>query len=376
MAILTPDQIRTEQGLIICEKIIPWGARWDRDNLKTGNWAGDLYKADRLLNGGRGNPLWITIHNTADIQEASGTDDAEQYTRATWPNQNMNEIRVHYYIDESSCWQNLREDEVGWHAGDGNYGDGNDTSLAIEIIMNGRGDWEDIQAEERGALLTAILMQRHGLDIDHVVPHRRWNGKHCPAYILPHWDAFLERVYQLYREISGQQPTEEEFPVPPAEQPLYRIQAGAYSQESLAKACAGRLEEAGYSPLICIDNGWFKVRTEALSSRTEAMKRARELRQEGFDTYLVLQSSPPKETADGAPDSAPQLTAGDLVKVARGARTYTGGGLAGFVYDTVYTVQQVKGDRVVIGINGIVTAAIQKSNLILQSKADLQRQGE
>ena len=30
-----------------------------------------------------------------------------------WPNANMGDVRVHYFIDETDCWQQLREDEVG-----------------------------------------------------------------------------------------------------------------------------------------------------------------------------------------------------------------------------------------------------------------------
>ena len=104
MAFLTPDNIRIEHGLEIKEKIIPWGARWPKNSGKYRK--GDLFKADRLLSGGTGKVEYVTVHNTEDIAEARGTNDAEQYTRATWPNANMGDVRVHYYIDETDCWQN------------------------------------------------------------------------------------------------------------------------------------------------------------------------------------------------------------------------------------------------------------------------------
>ena len=199
MAFLKPDKTRTEHGLVIKEKIIPWGAVWTKNY---GDYRkGDRYKADRKLSNGTGEVQYITIHNTADIQEAQGTNDAEQYTRATYPNQNMGDARVHYFIDEADCWQNLREDEVGWHAGDGR-GNGNETSLAIEIIMDGSGSAADTKAEDRGALLAAILLNRHGLKIDKMVPHRKWNGKNCPAYILPHWELFVAKVENYLKQIQ------------------------------------------------------------------------------------------------------------------------------------------------------------------------------
>lgn len=59
---------------------------------------------------------------------------------------------------------------------------------------------------------------------------------------------------------------------------------------------------------------------------------------------------------------------GDKVRVTKGATTYTGTGLASFVYTTVYDVIQVGGkglpeDRIVIGIGSAVTAAVRASDL-------------
>lgn len=56
---------------------------------------------------------------------------------------------------------------------------------------------------------------------------------------------------------------------------------------------------------------------------------------------------------------------GSKVKVNAGAKTYTGGGLAAFVYKTIYTVLELKGDRAVIGINGKTTAAMNVKDLTL-----------
>lgn len=197
---LIPDNIRVEHGLEIKEKIIPWGAVWPRDS--GGCRKGDRYKADRKLSGGTGEVRYITIHNTADIREAAGTNDAEQYTRATWPNASMGDVRVHYFIDETDCWQNLREDEVGWHSADGR-GPGNESSIAIEIVMDGSGSAADKAAEDRGALLAAILLDRHGLGIDRLKTHRDWSGAYCPAYLLPHWEEFVEKVEGYLAAIRG-----------------------------------------------------------------------------------------------------------------------------------------------------------------------------
>ena len=208
MAKLTPDATRTEYGLVINQKIIPWGAKWPKDSGKYTK--GSQYKADRRLSGGTGKVAGVTIHNTTDLPNVE--EDAEQYTRATWPNANMNDARVHYYVDDINAWQNLEDTEVGWHAGDGR-GSGNETTISIEIIMDGTGSKEDLGAEENGALLAAILLKRHGLTIEQLYTHNHWMGhpdeivkgaqKNCPLYILPHWAQFKAKVAAKLAEISG-----------------------------------------------------------------------------------------------------------------------------------------------------------------------------
>ena len=59
------------------------------------------------------------------------------------------------------------------------------------------------------------------------------------------------------------------------------------------------------------------------------------------------------------------IKAGDTVMVKKGAKTYTGAGLASFVYERKHKVKQIEGSRAVITYGGIVVAAIHKDNLIL-----------
>lgn len=186
MAFLTPDKVYTLHGLEIKEKILPTSL-----------------KPDRLLSDGTGKAEYVTIHNTPDINEAEGTNDAEQYARATF-NGNMNGVSVHYYIDETDCWKILYDNEMGYHAADGKGGKGNTTSLAIEIVMDGSGSTEDIKAEERGAKLAAILLYENGLGIERLTTHKNWySKKYCPAFILPHWDKFRNTVKKCLEEIEN-----------------------------------------------------------------------------------------------------------------------------------------------------------------------------
>ena len=62
----------------------------------------------------------------------------------------------------------------------------------------------------------------------------------------------------------------------------------------------------------------------------------------------------------------PAFQKGDKVKVKPGSKTYTGGKLASFVYQTIYDVLEVSGERIVIGIKGNVTAAVKADDLVKQ----------
>lgn len=73
--------------------------------------------------------------------------------------------------------------------------------------------------------------------------------------------------------------------------------------------------------------------------------------------------------ADGwvnADDLTPVRTTiaeGDKVKVKQGAKTYTGGKLALYVYRRTYTVQSVTGDQVVFTMGDTVIAAVNIADL-------------
>lgn len=160
----------------------------------------------------------VTIHNTNDL--ANVQDDCEQYTRATY-NGNMKDVRVHYYVDELSAWQNLPLTLQGWHAADGS-GKGNTTTVAIECIMSGSTGTDNVKAEDNCARLAAWLLHNKGYGVDRLYTHTHWlnvkdgktgtldylnttknSYKNCPAYILPHWTTFKAKVQSYIDELNG-----------------------------------------------------------------------------------------------------------------------------------------------------------------------------
>lgn len=210
-----------------------------------------------------GKIIGVTVHNTDWITVASGTTPAEQYTRATI-NNNMKDVRVHYYVDNVCAWQNLPHSLSGWHAADGS-GNGNRRTIAIECIMSSAYNSVDKKSEDNAAKLAAALLKQYGLDINHLYTHTHWlnvrDGKSgsvdylntarnrykmCPAYILPHWVVFKAKVQAYLNGTSAAKPSNG------TSSQLYRVrksandmksQLGAYaSLENAKKAC-----KAGYS---------------------------------------------------------------------------------------------------------------------------------
>lgn len=181
--------------------------------------------------------IGVTVHNTDWINVASNTTPAEQYTRAT-VNGNMNDVRVHYYVDNICAWQNLPLTLAGWHAADG-QGKGNRKTIAIECIMSSKYNDKDKASEDNCARLAAYLLHKYNLDINHLYTHTHWlnvkNGKSgtvdtlntmhnsykmCPAYILPHWQSFKNKVAKYLDELNGKKttsskPKEEKYPFTP-----------------------------------------------------------------------------------------------------------------------------------------------------------------
>lgn len=210
MAILKPNKIREVNGVTVNEYFLK-----------------SMYPGQI-----RDSVIGVTIHNTDFITTATGTTPAEQYTRATL-NGNMNDVIVHYYVDDKCAWQNLPHDIHGWHAADGG-GDGNWRTVAIECIMDGTGSERSKKSEDNAARLAAAILKELGLGIDQLYTHQHWySKKYCPAYILPHWEEFRRKVQSYLGGVPEQKPTE-----------LYRIrkswddvssQIGAYTNLDGAK---------------------------------------------------------------------------------------------------------------------------------------------
>lgn len=155
-------------------------------------------------------PRYITIHSTQNFGAGAGARSHAlmlQRGALTASKNSLGYLTWHYTVDDHSIYQSLPDDEQGQHA---DYeGPGNRSSIGIEMCENR--DNDRAKTVERTAQLTAYLMKKYHIPLDHVVPHQHWRmiryadgrdlgHKNCPHFLLdngkpgPKWDAFLRKV--------------------------------------------------------------------------------------------------------------------------------------------------------------------------------------
>ncbi|WP_330948909.1 peptidoglycan recognition protein family protein [Virgibacillus sp. MG-45] len=139
--------------------------------------------------GGKMNPEYITVHNTANTNKGA---DAEMHSRYLLNGAGGRTVGWHFTVDDKEVYQHLPLNEHGWHAGDGGNGTGNRKSIGIEICENEDGDFG--KAVSNAVWLIQQLMNEHTISIEKVVTHKHWSGKNCPRRLLDQWTGFKKRL--------------------------------------------------------------------------------------------------------------------------------------------------------------------------------------
>ncbi len=146
--------------------------------------------------GGANSMEYITIHETGNY--ASGADAA---AHAAYLKTTSEKVSWHYSVDENGVYRHIPDNEVAWHAG---TSEGNTRSIGIEICVNGDGNFN--RAIENAASLVRYLMGLHGIPLERVVQHNKWNGKNCPANLrLGGWHEFLQKCIKEEDDMTKQE---------------------------------------------------------------------------------------------------------------------------------------------------------------------------
>lgn len=185
--------------------------------------------------------------------------------------------------------------------------------------------------------------------------HRDFANKSCPGNYLynRHADIASKVNALLGSSWSYVAPTQ------PNSSALYRVQTGAFSKKANAEAELKKVKAAGFDAIIVQVDNLYKVQVGAYANISNATAIQNKLKIAGFATMITTKSGKVVSTTT----TTKPVTVGATVKVNKGAKTYTGGSLASFVYERNHNVDSVNGNRVVISYQGIVVCAINANDL-------------
>lgn len=140
---------------------------------------------------------------------------------------------------------------------------------------------------------------------------------------------------------------------------LHRVQTGAFRDKTKALNQEKKLKKDGFDTYIVKEDNLYKVQVGAYADFNNALNIASKLKSKGYSVYL------PEQNKEVISKPKPTIKVGSKVKIRDGAKTYKGTSLADYVYNRIYKVTQIKGNRVVVTYNGTVVAAMNKKDLIL-----------
>lgn len=126
---------------------------------------------------------------------------------------------AHYFVGfGGEIWQSVEDGDIAWHCGASSYKHAecrNSNSIGIELCVRSRGsqaadsrDWYFEEATVKAAIeLTKSLMQKYGIDAEHVIRHYDVTGKICPnPYVYNHtshtWADFKKAIEAADEEMS------------------------------------------------------------------------------------------------------------------------------------------------------------------------------
>lgn len=144
--------------------------------------------------------LYIVVHYVGAVSTAK--NNATYYSR-----ENL-QASAHYFVDETSIWQSVKDKDRAWHCGGGLQGSNGHTfyqkctnynSIGIEMCCKKTSDGRWYFEEEtikNTADLVKHLMAKHNIPIERVIRHYDVTGKNCPAPYVneSEWAKFKERV--------------------------------------------------------------------------------------------------------------------------------------------------------------------------------------
>lgn len=254
-----------------------------------------------------------------------------------------------------ATYQTLPWDYKGWHCG----GTGNLQYIGVEICEDGLSDFNYfMQVYNEATELVAYLAKMYGWEINNntVLCHSEGYKKGLASNHsdVMHWFSKHGKSMDNFREDVKKKISESNIniPNPTPEEPngsyLVRVTTSALNVRKGAGTnheTSTCIRDKGIYTIVETQNNWGKLKSGAGWICLDYTKK--------------IENNSQNTTSS----KTSNLKTGDKVKVINGSKTYTGGGLASFVYRNIYDIIEISDNRVVIGKGKSVTAAIHINNL-------------
>lgn len=186
------------------------------------------------------------------------------------------------------------------------------------------------------------------VDKQNMTVHRWFKNKACPGeYLYSRHSDIAAKVNAILNKSTKPSTSK------PTATTMYRVQVGAFSAKENANAMLKKITKAGFEGCIVQVKGMYKIQVGAYSKKKNADTMLEKIKKAGYDGFITTDDAPVKK----------EIKVGSTVRVKKGAKSYTGGNLASFVYERDHKVKQINVDRVVITYQGVVVTAMKKCDL-------------
>lgn len=242
--------------------------------------------------------------------------------------------------------------------------------ITIEVSNSANGGNWPVSDKVLGVLIDLVtdICRRNGLTINYtgdkrgnLLMHKWYASTACPGpYLASKFPYIAAEVNKRLKAGTSAKPASK----PAASGTLYRVQTGAFSNKANADKLLAQVKAKGFDAIEVKVGNLYKVQVGAFSKQANANAQLAKVKAAGFKDAFITTSGG-TTVASGSTAAKPTIKVGSNVRLRNGARTYTGGSLASFVYGRVHKVTQINGDRVVISYGGVVEAAVHLSDLSL-----------
>ncbi len=139
-------------------------------------------------------PQSLTIHSTGNLK-STAQNERDNLNRPD----NTSTTGFHIVVDDKEAIECIPLDKVAYHAGDGAYGPGNSTSIAMEICESG----DRRRTLANAAKTAAKVLHERGWGVDKMYRHYDWSRKICPKILSDNnWEGWNKFKMEVQKELD------------------------------------------------------------------------------------------------------------------------------------------------------------------------------